>query len=104
MPGGLCSGFAIAIAVPAAGVVAFPWDSLVPGVLGFLRFTSQRVTGARKEPVLAVQLIFSLNGHKFGRELLEFAAALWDDHADRLIDFESHRHEFTDEFPIHADT
>lgn len=98
----VCSG--LAIAVSAAGVLALPRHALVPGVLRFALFTSQRATGAQKVLVLAVQLIVSLNGHKFGGELFEFAAALWDDHADRLIDFESHRHEFTGEFRIHAET
>src|ERR1700742_1191417 len=54
--------------------------------------------------MLAVQIAIGLDGPEFGDELLELGPALRNDHADRLVDLESHRCQLAGEFPAHAET
>src|ERR1700739_4630255 len=52
----------------------------------------------------AVQIFIRLDTPKFRGELFQLGSALRDDHADGLVDLESHRHQFAGEIPIHAET
>jgi hypothetical protein len=54
--------------------------------------------------MLALQIFIRLDAPEFRGELFKLGSALWDDHADRLIELESHRHQFAGEFPAHAET
>ena len=54
--------------------------------------------------MLALQIFIGLDKPEFRDEFFELAPALRDDHADRLVDLESHRHQFAGEFPAHAET
>ena len=97
-----CPGFAVGVS--ASVVVAFPLHLLSRGAPRYLLDLLCRVTGAKKKLMLALQIFIGLDGPKFGGELLELGSALRDDHADRLVDLESHRHQFASEFLAHAET
>jgi hypothetical protein len=54
--------------------------------------------------MLALQIFIRLDAPEFRGELFKLGSALRDDHADRLVDLESHRRVFAGEFPAHAET
>ena len=54
--------------------------------------------------MLALQILIRLDKPELRDELFKFGSPLRDDHADRLVDLESHRHQFAGEFPAHTET
>src|SRR5271156_1141915 len=97
-----CPG--LAVGVSASRVVALPLHLLSRGDPRYLLDLFCRVTRAKKELMLALQIFIRLDVPEFRGELFELGATLRDDHADRLVDLESHRHQFAGEFPAHAET
>ena len=94
----------IAVGVSASRVVALPLHSLSRCDPLHLLDLLCHVTRAKKELVLALQIFIRLDRPEFRGELFQLGSALRHDHADRLVDLESHRHQFAGDFPTHAET
>src|ERR1700760_3046412 len=97
-----CPG--LAVGVVASRVVALPFHWLSRGDPRYLFDLFCRVTRAKKKFMLALQIFIRLYVPEFRCELFELGSTLRDDHADRLVDLESHRHQFAGQFPAHAET
>src|ERR1700756_2516447 len=97
-----CPG--LAVAVPAPRVVAFPLQSLSCGDIRRRLNSPCVVTRAEERLILALQVFVGLDGPELGGELFKLGPALRDDHANRLVDLEPHRHQLAGEFPAHAET
>src|SRR5277367_2297557 len=98
----LCPGLAVDVSAPRVVALPLHWLSRGDGrrCLG-LPF---HVTWAKERLMLAMQIFVRVDAPEFGCEVFKFGSALRDDHADRLVDLESHRHQFAGEFPAHAET
>src|ERR1700746_833603 len=97
-----CPG--LTVDVSASRVVALPLHSLSRGAPRHLLDLLCHITRAKKELMLALQIFIGLDAPEFRGELLKLASALRNDHADRLVDLESHRYQFAGEFPAHTET
>src|SRR5271156_191251 len=97
-----CPGLAVDVSAPR--VVALPLHWLPRGEGRRCLGLPFHVTWAKERLMLAMQIFVRLDGPEFGCEVFKFGSALRDDHADRLVNLESHRHQFAGEFPVHAET
>src|SRR5271156_6084478 len=97
-----CSGLAVDVSGPR--VVALPLHSLSRGGGRRCPHLPFPVTWGKERLMLALQNFVRFDAPEFGCELFKLGSALRDDHADRLVDLESHRHQFAGEFPAHAET
>src|SRR5580693_2407904 len=94
----------LAVDVSAPRVVGLPLHSLSRGDGRRCPPLPFHVTWAKKSLMLALQIFVRFDAPEFGCELFKLGSALRDDHADRLVDLESYRHQFAGEFPAHAET
>src|SRR5689334_13308694 len=97
-----CPG--LAVDVLATCVIALPLNWLSRSDRGRCLGLPFHVTRAKERLVLAIQVFVRLEAPEFGCEVFKFGSALRNDHADGLVDFESHRHQFAGEFPAHTET
>src|ERR1700728_2756628 len=97
-----CPG--LAVSVSASRIVAVPLGLQSRGDSRCSLELICRATFAKKQLMLPLQIFVRLDAPEFGGELFKLGPALRDDHADRLVDLESHRHQFAGEFPAHAET
>src|SRR3984885_9340041 len=97
-----CPG--LAVSVSASRIVAVPLRLQSRGDPRCSLEPICRATFAKKQLMLALQIFVRLDAPEFRGELFKLGSALRDDHADRLVDLESHRHHFAGEFPAHAET
>src|SRR5271163_3436495 len=97
-----CPGLAVDVSAPR--VVALPLHPLSCGDCRRCPHLPFHVTWTKKRLMLALQIFVRFDAPEFGCELFKLGSALRDDHADRLVDLESHRHQFAGEFPAHAET
>src|SRR6202035_1577415 len=97
-----CPG--LAVSVSASRIVAVPLRLLSRGDPRCSLVPICRATFAKKQLMLPLQIFVRLDAPEFGGELFKLGSALRDDHADRLVDLEPHRHQFAGEFPAHAET
>src|ERR1700722_6024489 len=97
-----CPGLAVDVSAPR--VVALPLHWLSRGDGRCCPGLSFHVTWVKERLVLAIQILVGVDAPEFGCEVFKFGSALRDDHAHRLVDLETHRHQFAGEFPVHAET
>src|ERR1700744_529275 len=93
----------LTVDVSAPRVVALPLHWLSRGHGRRCLGLPFHITWAKERLVLAMQIFVSVEAPKFGCEVFKLGPALWDDHADRLVDLQTHRHQFAGELPVHAE-
>src|ERR1700742_5328864 len=97
-----CPGLAVDVSSPR--VVALPLHWLSRGNGRRRLGLPFHVPWAKERLVLAIQIFVRVEAPEFGCEVFKFGSALRDDHAERLVDLETHRQRFPGGPPDHRET